>query len=70
MMNFGRDYILVGLSAENLREMQAGKPLVVGPVENDHLLANAQILVVVAESAEQVTAILDKHTNIVPPPAG
>ncbi len=70
MQNFGREFVLVGLDMENLREMCNGKPLVIGPVPNDPLLANVQLIIVVGENNEAVYKQVESLTAPPPQPPG
>lgn len=58
MSNFGREFVLLGMNAENVREIQSGKPLVIGPVPGDPALAAMQIIIVCGETDADVMSIL------------
>jgi hypothetical protein len=60
MNNMGREFVLIGLNVENLREIAFGKPLVIGPVPGDPTLANVQLIILAGENDEQVMKALDK----------
>jgi len=59
MTNFGREFVLIGMDNESLRQICQGKPLVVGPVPGDPALANIQIIIAHGESLEDITKTLD-----------
>lgn len=59
MSNFGREFVLVGLDAENVREIQSGKPLVIGPVPEDPALRAMQIIIVCGETDRDLVAVLN-----------
>lgn len=53
-----REIVLVGLSAENVRMMQAGKPLSIGPVPNDAALSKTTIIVMAGETEKDILEAL------------
>jgi hypothetical protein len=54
------EFVLIGLSAENLKEMKAGKPLLIGPHDKDHLMAKVKIVVMVGETEKDMLTVLQK----------
>lgn len=61
MSNEGREYVLVGLSDENLREMKSGEPITIGPVPGDPALAAMQIILVCGETQQDMVDALNKN---------
>jgi hypothetical protein len=65
-MIFGRlsnpdlEFVLVGLSAENLREMKLGKPILIGPHDKDHVMSRLKIVVMTGETEKDMLTVLQK----------
>jgi hypothetical protein len=60
MSDAGREFVLVGLSDDNLREMKAGEPITIGPVPGDPALAAMQIILVCGDTEQDMMKALKK----------
>jgi hypothetical protein len=54
------EFVLIGLSDENIRVMREGKPLSVGPVPADAPLANIQVILTCGETEGDMVVALKK----------
>lgn len=60
MCNGQREFILIGLAAENIAQMKAGKPMLIGPVPEDPLMANTMIILMTGEAEKDMLEVLKK----------
>jgi hypothetical protein len=71
-MIFGRlsgpkgEIVLIGLAANNLAEMAAGKPLSIGPVPGDHAMEKLTIVVLTGETEKDIVEALKKAKMVAP----
>jgi hypothetical protein len=54
------EFVLIGLSEENIRVMREGKPLSVGPVPADAPLSNMQVILTCGETEGDMVNALKK----------
>ena len=54
------EFVLVGLSQENVHQLQAGKPVSIGPVAEDPSMFNMQLIITYGETEEDMVASLKK----------
>lgn len=62
----GREIILIGLSAENLKSIADGQPLSVGPMPDDPAMRNVTVVMLHAETEKDIRDVLEK-AKMVPP---
>lgn len=60
MSNEGREFVLIGLSNENIAKMKEGEPLSIGPVPGDPALAGMMIIITTGEAEEDMVVMLKK----------
>lgn len=60
MSNEGREFVLVGLSDENIAMMKEGQPITIGPVPNDPALCGMMIIITTGGTEGDMTEALKK----------
>lgn len=60
MSNGQRELIMIGLAQANLDEMKKGKPMLIGPVPEDPLMANTMIILMTGEAEKDMLEVLKK----------
>ena len=75
-MIFGRkkqglvEFVLVGLSADNLKSMTAGEPISIGPVPGDTALSSMTIILLSGDTEQDIVealkkaGLVDKDTSV------
>jgi hypothetical protein len=54
------EFVLIGLSKENLERLQSGQPITIGPHEKDYAMSNMQIVITTGETDQDVMDALKK----------
>jgi len=56
----GEEFVLIGLSVENIGQMIEGKSITIGPVAGDPALSNLMIVIVSGQTEQDMIAPLQK----------
>ena len=60
MSKEGKEFVLVGLSKENIRQMNEGTPITIGPVPNDPAMGNMTVILITGETEADIAETLQK----------
>lgn len=58
--NAGKEFVLIGLSNENIEKLKTGEAMSVGPFPNDSAMSNLVVIIVVGETELDMAVALKK----------